>query len=207
MAQLSGIYDSDPIQGIAKIKENLSIWTLGQWSHFVIEYQEPMPPGPASTRDMVAAAGVTTIAAGGTLARRVVDVLQLIEMEFLHIRWEPIENVEGLVWEQAGQQKLASRNIHSRVDRRTRSWDPNLSTTTFFILGRDRDMNLEVRNPMAYALPAARFIFWGNRMILKEHDLTGLSPDDKTKLKQGDLETVRRIIGLTTWVPAEGRAA
>ena len=202
MGLLSGIYDSEFIQPIARIKQNLSLWTQGMWAHYLIEYQEGIPPGPASTVDMVVQAGVTTLAANGTIAKRIVTILQLSTLEFFHLRWEPLDNVEGVLWEQPGQGRLVSRNIHSRVDRNTRGRDPTLATTTFWIIGMDRDMNLECRNPMGYAIPAARFVFWGNRSILKLHEFTG---EDKVKAAAGDMKTVERLIGPSTWLPTEGR--
>ncbi len=204
---LSGIYDSEFIQPVARVKDNLSIWTQGKYYHYKVEYIEPMPPGPALMVEMVTASGITALAAGAAIAKRVVAILQLNENEFLHIRWFPLDNVEGVIWEQPGQQKFAIRNVHSRVDPRIREWDPTLATTTFFIIGENRDMNLEVRNPMGYATPIARFQFFGNKSILKPWDLSSLSSDEKSKMGQGDEETVKRIIGQTTWLPAEGRAA
>jgi len=220
---MSSIFDSYYIQPVARIKENISIWTLGKWEHYIIEYQNEIAPGPASTVDMLVQAGVTVLAANATLAKRVVTILQLNDLEFLHVRWEPIDNVEGLIWEQSGQQMNSARNIHSRVDFLTRNRDPHLATTTFFILGQNRDMNLEVRNPMRYPIAAARFVFWGNRMILSPLDIdaaiakaptptpTPLTKADiaatKALLSKGDMATIRRIIGSTTFVPAEGRQA
>lgn len=205
MPVLSGIYDSDYIQPAAKIKENLSILSLSKWAHYRIDYQEPIAPGPASIVDMVVQAAATSIAANGTIAKRVVTILQVNDSEFLHVRYEPIDNVEGLVWEQAGQQKSSSRNIHSRVDKMTRNWDPFLSSTTFFVLGLNRDMNLECRNPMGYAVPAARFQFFGIRYILSLLNMAGVPVPDQTKLANGEIDAVRKYIGTTTWVPAEGR--
>lgn len=202
---LSGIYDSEFLQPVARIKDNLSIWTQAKWFHYKVEYSEPIPPGPASQVEMVTASGAALLAANAIIAKRIVAILQLNENEFLHLRWFPLDNVEGLVWEQSGQQKLQSRNIFSRVDPRIREWDPTLVTTTFFVIGENRDMNLEVRNPMGYATPVARFQFFGNRMILKPFDTSGLSPDIKNKLSQGDLETVQKVVGQTTWLPADGR--
>lgn len=226
---LSGIYDSEFIQPVARVKDNLSIWTQGKYSHYKVEYIEPMPPGPALMVEMVTASGLTTLAAGAAIAKRVVAILQLNENEFLHLRWFPLDNAEGVIWEVSGQQKFASRNVHSRVDPRIREWDPTLATTTFFILGENHDMNLEVRNPMGYATPLARFQFFGNKSILNPYDLNALAAnyvaklaqentgntsyrppsasDIAGKLREGDEETVRRIIGQTTWLPAEGRAA
>lgn len=207
MSTLSGIYDSGPIQPIAKIKENLSVWTLARWFHYIIEYIEPLPPSPASTVEMVAAAATTTLAANGTITKRVVTILQVNNFEFLHLRFEPLDNVECVLWEQAGSAKFTSRNLQARVDRNTRLLDPYLATTTFWILGENRDMNLELRNPMQYAMPIARVLFWGFRYILKPWPIEGVSANEKNLLQQGDLETVRKIIGATTWVPAEGRGA
>ncbi len=205
--QLSGIYDSQAIQPVCKIKENLSILTLGKWAHYVVEYEEGIPPGPAGIVDMVTVAGQTTLAANGSITKRVVAVLQLNDNEFLHLRWMPIDNVEGLLWELASQARLATRSLQSRVSRDTILYDPTLATTTFWVMGLNRDMQLEVRNPMGYATPTARFIFFGNRMVLKawDFDCLGVKGADKEKLAAGDLETVRKYIGATTWVPAEGR--
>ena len=215
MPQLSGIYDSAPIQPICKIGENLSILSGRKYGHYRAKYIEPIPAGPASTIDMVANAGtITAIAANATIQRLVVATLQLNEGEFLHLRWEPIENVEGLLWELAGTQKFGSRSIHARTDRLTRQRDPNMSSTTFWILGSNHDMQLEVRNPMAYAMPMARFIFWGYRYVLEPLTfLQGNRTPDKYKsdlaklsrcVTDDELATVREYVGTTTFVPAEG---
>ena len=215
MPTLSGIYDSYLLQPIAKVKENLSVLTTGVYQHYRVEYLEGMPPGPANVVDMVAQAGLTTLVGGGTITKRIVTILQLNDLEFLHLRWEPLDNVEGVLWELAGQARFNTANIQARVDLGTKLRDPYLSTTTFWILGRSRDMNLEVRNPMARATPTARFMFWGFRHLLSMYYLTALAarktPDKNrqaqivTALKQGDQDIVRELIGVTTWLPAEGR--
>lgn len=207
MPQLSGIYDSAWVQPVARIKENLSIWSLKKWNHYIIDFLEPIPPSSQSTVEMVTASGATSLAAGGTIAKQVAAILQLNELEFTHLRWEPLDNVEGVLWELAGQARFSTRSFHARVNRNTRLWDPHLVTTTFWVLGINRDMNLEVRNPMLYATPVARFRFWGYRYILVPWNFSGLLFDEQRKLEQGDLETVRTRIGVTTWLPAEGRAS
>lgn len=201
-----GIYSPGPIRPVAQIKENLAIWTQNAWAHYRIEYTEPMPRSTPLIAEMVTLSGATFLAAGGTIARRVVAILQLNLEQFLHLRWEPLDNVEGVLWEQATQGRFVSRGGQARVDRNTKTYDPYLASTTFWILGNDRDMNLEVRNPMSYATPVARFAFWGFRYTLTDLT-TGMSDVDKKLLTQGDLEAVKRLIGATTWLPAEGRAA
>jgi len=194
MSLLSGIYDSQPIQPIAKIKENLSIWTNGKYSHARIKYLEPLPRSSPMVIEMVTASGAATIAANGTIGKQIVAILQLADNEFFHLRWEPLDDMEGVLWEQASQGRFAARAVHARVNSFTAFRDPYLSTTTFFILGRNRDMNLEVRNPNPVALPQARFVFWGFRYLLE-----ALSSAEASEIAAG-----RRA---TTWVPAEGLSA
>ena len=224
MGLLSGIYDSDFMQPIVKIKENMSILSQGVWVHYIAEYIEPMPPSPASIVEMVTFSGATTLAAGAAIAKRIVTILQVNDLEFLHLRWAPLDNVEGTLWEQGGQARFNTRTVHARVAPMTREWDPKYASTTFFILGQNRDCQLEVLNPMAYATPVARFLFWGTRYVLnpisvegKIDDFVAAHPSKTDKgarkstilnlLRSGDRETVKEFIGPTTWVPAEGRAS
>jgi len=207
--QLSGIYDSAWVQPVAKIQENLAIWTMGAWQYYTIVYQEPIPPGPASTVEMVVASGATTLLANATISKQIVTILQLADGELLQVRFRPLDNVEAVIWEQAGQQKFSSRNIHARVDRTTEEYDPHYSTTTFFILGINRDMALEVRNPMGYATAVARVMFWGIRNIIRpfNFNLAGKhpTPQDLENLRMGNVVSVRNLVGPVTWLPAEGR--
>ena len=182
--EVANIYDNGPISPIAKIKENLAVWTNQVWEHFNIEFIEPIPRSSPTVIEMVVASGATTILANGQIAKQIVALLQLADMEFLHLRWEPLDDMEGVLWEQASRGRYASRSVHARVNRFTGARDPYLATTTFWILGQNRDMNLEVRNPNPVAMPQARFVFFGYRYILKR--LTAQP-------------------AVTTWVPAEGR--
>jgi len=181
--EVANIYDNGPISPIAKIKENLSIWSVGKWSHYRIENLEPMPRSSPMIVEMVVASGATTIAGNGTIGKQIVAILQPADLEFLHLRWEPLDDVEGILWEQAGSGRYVTRSVHARVSRFTGTRDPNLATTTFWILGRERDMNLEVRNPNPLALPQARFVFFGFRY---------------------KLEPLAAVPTATTWLPAEG---
>ena len=195
MPMISGIYDSGPISPIVKIKENLSIWTSGQWSHYQVEFIEPMPENSQSVAELVVISGATTIAANGQIAAQLIAFLQLNEMEFLHLRWYPLDDVEGVLWEQTSVGRYVTRGLHSRVSLSTRIYDPNLATTTFFILGRDRDAQIEVQNPNPVALPQARFSFFGYRYVLGN-------------LKPGVTnESIENGRTPTTYVPAEGRGA
>ncbi|GAI52389.1 unnamed protein product, partial [marine sediment metagenome] len=81
-----------------------------------------------------------------------------------------------------------------------------------FIMGNQKDMNLEVRNPNPVALPQARFQFFGFRYVIEviipkfpETATDALKEAVRKKLEDGDKETVAQYIGPTTWLPAEGR--
>ena len=184
MSQVANIYDNGPISPIARINENLSIWTTGKWEHYHINFIEPMPRSSPMIIEMVVASGAVVIAANGIVAKQVVALLQLADLELLHLRWEPIDDMEGVLWEQSSQGRFVARNVHARVDRLTGLRDPYLATTTFYVMGRERDMNLEVRNPAGIAMPLARFAFFGYRYLLNALDSV---PDN------------------TTYLPAEGR--
>lgn len=191
MALVSGIYDSGPIAPVAKIKENLSIYTLGHYVHYRIDFIEPMPWNSQNVIEMVVASGAVTIAANGTIAQRVVAILQLNDDNLLHLRWQPLDDVEGVLWEQAGTGRFVTRGVHSRVGLFTATRDPYLATTTFFILGKDRDMNLEVRNPRPVAQALARFVFFGFRYVLKPLDAATVKGIEEGRIP-------------STWLPAEG---
>lgn len=199
-------YQPGPIAPVVQIKKNLSVFTGGVWEHFHVEFIEGMPLGSQSVIDMVNLAGVTTIAANGTLAKRVIPQLRVNINELLHLRWKPLEVLEGILWEQPNKARFESRALLSRVDWRSGDHDPYYAATTFFMVGvgqGDRDMNLEVRNPMGWALPQARFEFSGYRYAMTPIDIPAA---DKTAMKAGNLEAIKRIMVATTFVVAEGRA-
>jgi hypothetical protein len=192
MSEVGNIYDNGPISPIAKIKENLSIWTNQQWSHYRIDFIEGMPRSSPMMVEMVTATGNTSIAANGTIAKALVAILSLAELDFVHLRWEPLDDMEGVLWEQASKGRYVTRGTQARVTRFSSVQDPWLATTTFCILGMNRDMQLEVRNPNPVIMPQARFVFWGYRYVL-----SALTKDEGAEIQAG-----RRA---TTWVPAEGK--
>jgi len=206
MGLMSGIYDSGPIQPLLKFKENYAIRYRGLYRYYRADYIEGITPSSQSLVDMVQVAGATQIAANGTIAKQVVNTLQLNEGELLHLRWEPLDYVEGILWEPAGSSKFQTRNIQSRVDPMTKFHDPWLCSTTFWILGNQLDANIEVRNPIAVAVPHARFQFWGWRYLLADitPNASALkSREDRLKLETGDPDAVRRYVGPCTLIPAE----
>ncbi len=210
--EISGIYDNGPVSPIARIKDNLSIYTAKKYSHYQVAYLEPWPRGSPLRVEMVALAGLTFIPANGAIAKRVLAILGVTDGEMLQVRFEPLDDVEGLIWEQSGTGKFNSRNTHARVDMASCLRDPYMTGSTFFILGYQRDMNLEVRNPNPVPLNQARFQFQGYRYVLDNitPDLSSIPEQSKkvdilTKLAAGDKETVAQFIGPTTWLPAEGR--
>ncbi len=184
MSTVANLYDNGPISPIIKIKENVSIFTANEWLHYVVEYIEPIPRSSPLVVDLVALSGNVLIAANGTIPKQLVAFLQLNDREFLQLRFEPIDDVEGVLWEQSSNGRFVTRSVHARASRFTFTRDPYLATTTFYVIGRDRDMNLEAVNPNAVALPQARFVFWGFRYILS---------------------VLANKPNVTTYLPAEGR--
>lgn len=187
MSEVANLYDNGPISPICKIKQNLTIWTSNKWLNYRVEYIEGLPRSSQMMVDMVALSGAATIGANGTVGKSLLAILRLAESEFMHLRWEPVDDMEGILWEQSSQGRFSARAVQARVTPFTSLRDPYLATTTFWILGKDRDMNLEVRNPNPVALPLARFVFFGYRYLLEPIG----------EIPRGEQ---------TTYVPAEGRA-
>jgi len=218
MSEVGTIYDNGPLSLVARIKDTISVYTAKKWAHYQVAFAEPWPRSSPLRVDLVALAGLTAIPANQNIAKRLVPLLQVTDGEMLCVRFEPLDDVEGVIYEQSGTGRFNSRNNHARVDMATCLRDPYLASTTFFIMGKNRDMNLEAQNPNPIALPQARFQFWGYRYVVEE-----ISPDlssvvnqsgqpDSTKqeeiirqLAAGDKTTVAQFIGPTTWLPAEGR--
>ena len=203
--EVANIYDNGPISPVCKIKENMAIWTTNQWDYFKVDYIEGLPRSSQSVVEMITVSGVTQLAANGTIAKIQLAPLLLNEGEFLHLRWEPIDDVEGVLWEQPSQGRFATRAIHARVNLYTWQMDPELATTTFFLLGRDRLMNLEVRNPNPVIIFVARFVFWGYRYLVEHIDVNKIYPELASEFKVGNQEVVRARIGTCTWIPTEGK--
>lgn len=211
MSEIGNIYDNGPISPIARIKDNISVYTAKQWLHYNIIYLEPMPRSSPLRVEMVALSGAVVIAGNGTIGKRLLPIMQMVDEEMVHMRFEPLDDVEGVLWEQSGTGKFNVRNVHAHVDMQTGLRDPYLASTTFFVVGYQRDMNLEVRNPNPIALYQARFQFWGYRygIELIVPNLNSIPeakrPEIIQQLALGNKETVAKYIGPTTWLPAEGR--
>ena len=208
MPEISGIYDSAPIQPVAKIKEKLAIYSRNIWEYWLIDYIEGIPRSSQSVVETITAAGIgTSIAANGMIPRFQIAPLLLNLGDLLHLRWEPLDDVEGVLWEQPSEARFATRAIQARVNLYTNLMDPYLATTTFFLLGRDRLMNLQVMNPNPVIIFVARFVFFGFRYVLTQIKTEKFPEQDQKNLKMGDVDAVRKCIGpAVTWLPAEGMA-
>jgi len=195
MPLISGLYDSAPIQPVVKIKENISIYTRAKWQHYSVEYIEPMPRSSPFTADLVALANPAggVLAAAGQINKQLLAILQLDDGEFLQLRWEPIDDVEAVLWETAPTGRFVTRGAHCRVDIGTRLRDPWLSTSQFFVIGKDRDAQIQIFNPLAVAQPTARLKFFGFRYVIEP-----LSSQISADITAGRKPT--------TYLPAEGTA-
>lgn len=170
MSEVSGIYDNGPISPIAKIHENIGILTEGEYRYFNIDYIEGLPRSRPLMIDMVALVVGANIPAYTQLAAQLVTAIRPggndQKKEFLHLRWEPLDDVEGFLFELANQGRFSAAGVFASVTRFSRENDPYLATTTFFVIGVNKDATIAAFNPNPVALPRARFSFWGYRYIL-----------------------------------------
>lgn len=171
MSEVSGIYDSGPISPVCKIHENLGILTEGKYQHFNVTFIEGVPRSRPMMFDIVALSGAANIGAYTQLASQLVLAIQPSGSdkvkEFLHLRWEPIDDVEGQLFELAGHARFSPRGAQATVTRFSREMDPFLAATTFFVIGQNKDAQIGAFNPNGVALPRARFVAWGYRYLLE----------------------------------------
>lgn len=221
MPQISGIYDSDRIQPDVQIGQNVGIYITNGYEYHTVNYIEGMEAGPASTIDMVAELNLTAIAANATLQKSIVPILQMYYNELVKVRFYPVDNIQCRIWELSGQAKNMARNWQTRTDRNSQWYDTYMALTTFWVLGFNYDMNLEVLNPLGYAQPTARVKFWGQRYLLnpvmdlqkaaekyvKEHPTEkGITAAHIAEdLRGGDPDWVRKVLGPVTFIPAQGK--
>lgn len=173
--EVANIYDNGPISPICKIKENLALY-LGPgagYKPYRVDYIEPIPASSPFIVDMVAlqiaGGGAVTIPANGQVAHRLVNALQQNEQDLLHLRWEPLDDMEGSLFELASAPRFQVKGGQARVTPFTREYDPWLATTTFWILGElNKDVNIAANNPQGVAQPTARFQFFGYRYVVTE---------------------------------------
>lgn len=193
--QVANLYDNGPISPIAKISENLALWKEGTYSPYKIQWIEGMPQSSPLVLDLVALAGATSVAAGSQTAKQTAIIaLSAYPNELIHLRWEPIDDVEGILWELNDQARYSTKGVQARTGPFTSRRDPFLASTTFWILGQNRDPSFSAYNPWGIAQPTARFAFWGYRYVLTES-----SSADKLRFENNNLPI--------TYIPVQGRSS
>lgn len=170
MGLVSGIYDNGPISPVVKIDENIRVDLNDKMYYYQVKFIEGIPRSTPFTVDLVAASGVTTLAAGVRLQAQIVTVLQVSDDEMIQIRFKPLDlNAEGELYQLGGVARLNNpQGGQARITQMTEEDDPHLATSTFFVVGRNKDAQIGVFNNGGVAIPQARFAFWGFRYILQE---------------------------------------
>lgn len=217
MYEDSGIYSPGPIKPVAEINETLGIFTKKEWVFVRVKSIEGMPYGTPMVIDFVARAGATVLAAGATTAKLLAPLLQINEGELLHLRFKPLDNVEGQLFEVAADGRWTTRSVTARITQESGLHDPYWAASTFWIYGFNRDPNFQVVNNTGYGIPQARFVFWGWRYTVetKEPDFSRLTTVGRTQdtlaidranrlLRAGDPAAIKAYIGPATLIPAEG---
>lgn len=171
MGTVANIYDSGPISPIARIHDNIAIWTENKYLPYRIEWMEGVPASSPWVVDLCfppPAGPFTALPANGQIAKTAIALFQQNKNELVHFRWEPIDDVEGGLWELGTVNRYSPKGGAARVTPFTGDRDPWLATTTFFILGINKDIQLGCYNPQAVAQFVARFSFFGYRYVLSE---------------------------------------
>lgn len=143
-----------------KVGDYVAVFTQGAMLYHQVLYREGIPRSSPTTINFGA------VAANGTVAKALALAMQMDENQLLQARLTPLDDIEIVPWELQSQGRFALRNIQARVSLFTKEHDPDLETTEMFVMGSQRDLYLEIRNPTGYALGQSRVAFWGHRYIL-----------------------------------------
>lgn len=172
--EISGIYDNGPISPIVKIHENLGILTEGAYRYFNVHYMEGLPRSRPLIIDMVGLNNAANIGAYAQLNAQLVTAIRPggsdKMKEFLHLRWEPLDDVEGFLFELSNQGRYSAAGVFASVTRFSSYRDPFLAATTFFVIGVNKDAMIAAYNPNGVALLRARFVFQGYRYLVTPLD-------------------------------------
>jgi hypothetical protein len=195
MENLYNPYDNGPIAPICRVKDNLGIWTGQKYEAFQVDYIEPIMRSSPFVIDILALTTLTNIPANNFIQAMLVPALQMNLNELFHARWYPLDDVEGALYQLSGMARNAMRGGQSRTSLQTMTVDPNLSSTTFWVLGSTsaKDAFIQAVNPNPVLVYSARFAYFGYRYMLTPLPTTSYN---------GIYPTVPANI---TYLPAQGR--
>lgn len=160
------------------VHDELEIWTQGKAQFYRVTYKVGLPPGASGVNDFGA------IAAAGTVAKAVVNLLQLEDGYLTRMRFRPLDDLLLRLYELGGTALNYTQNLQAEVSLFTELDDPEFTLSEFFVLGSNRDIQIEVVNPRPSALARSRVKFWGERYLV---------------------EAIDKPTRSTIWLPAEGR--
>lgn len=135
------------------------VWTQADYRIVRMTYVEPLPASLPFRQDLGA------VNAGATIQKTLITGIQLQENQLLQCRIKPLDDIDLLLWLQQGQAKFWIRNSQGRISLLTQLVDPAWVSSTFFVMSKDKDLFVEVRNLTDYNLNQARVQLWGWRAI------------------------------------------
>lgn len=195
MSEVANIFDSGPISLIARVKDKIGVWgsPAAKYIPLRVEYVDNFPASDPFVVDMCFQGGVfNPLPANGQLTKSAPLILQINALELYHFRWEPIDPwCEGQLFEDGAMPKYNGYGGQGRTSIFTRLYDQWLSTTTFFVLGKDNNVNINAVNTTGGAQNSARFQFFGFRYLLSD--------------KNPETGQPWTCDGPITYLPAQGR--
>lgn len=150
----------NPYAPVVKMGEHLLVWTQNKWKGYTADYIEPMPASSPLVVDF------GNVAAAGTIAMAVPQSLRLDENYLMQWWMRPLTDIEIVLWVLAGQAKSRIKNAQARASLLTEFDDPRYLSTEFWVIGKDLDPNIEIRNASGYATDAL-VSFWGNKYLIR----------------------------------------
>jgi hypothetical protein len=172
----------NPYAPVAKMGENLLVWSRGAWQARVITYIEPLPASSPLVLDF------GSVAASSTITSAIATSIRQDDGYLVELWMRPLDDIEIVLWLLQGQQKFRIKEVAARVSLLTGITDPYWHTSRFAVLDRDNDPYIEIRNPTAYALGSTLVAFWGNKYLVNE-----VSSDKARQMLSGQIPATRVV--------------
>lgn len=193
-------YNPGPIQPVCLVGENIGVWTQADYWFFKVLHIEALPASRTMQQDI----GAVTSATSSNITE--ITVARAQDGNLLHVRAAPLDPVELTVYQQRATGRHTAFSATGVISVSTGNRDPHYASSTYFILGKEKSIWVQVANNTGYNLAQSRVRFWGFRYVIDPLPTSDINLLRKIMAGNATLEEKRAAPGATI-VSAEGREA
>ena len=158
------LYYPGPIAPVAKVGQNMGVWTNNTYRFFRILFIEGLPGSPQLVQDIGA------VNANSVSTETRITVVDAPEGSIVHCRCAPLDDIEFEVSEIKASKRFVANSQIARVSLFNAAFDPYWALTTMFVLGNMQSIYVTAYNNTDYNEAKSRLKFWGLRYTIDRLD-------------------------------------